>query len=183
MLDLSTKILSKEQVIPLPKKAAVNLQARGTDPIDLTISTKDGDFHYGTSTQFNLREIMNDCDSIIIKSKKPFTLQYKIQARQQSEPLDDRPVPTPADKTSPIMAMQRRIRQEMGIIREEFTNDTDLPGYEIEDDDPHGDLFEEEISQLQEMQKKAQAAKEEASHDSQAPITSPDTPESEQPQD
>jgi hypothetical protein len=174
MLNLATKTRTKEATIPLPKKAAVNLQVRGPDLIDLVISTKDGDFHYGTSSQINLREIINDATSIKVKSKKEFTLQYKIQERQQYEPIDDRPLPTPEDNTSPIMAMQRRIRQELGIIREEFTNDTDLPGYELDDEDEG--LFEEETALLQEMQRKASEVKKETTHDTDAPLNEPAEP-------
>lgn len=138
--------VKKNWAEPLPGKCVVVVKTAGEAPV--TVETIDGE---GFATilsvaPFNttIRERV-DAVEIRASSPKPFGFDLQVRALQEDEPRNEDPVPEPASVNNYLAMIREKVRREMGVTRESFDNDTGLPGYELEDDDPG--LFEEEMAE------------------------------------
>ena len=96
--------------------------------------------------------------------KKPY--KFEIEASrptQDGEAFDDIPPPDPAPPSNYLQAMRQKVRQQMGVIREDFASHRSQ--YEIGEAEP---LFEEE-----EQQKREEASKRAAQAELEAEGSNP----------
>lgn len=78
---------------------------------------------------------------------KKFGLRVEINGLQISEPINSELPPARPKPANYLQQIREKVRADLGISREAFlANDTDLPGYEIGDDEEL--MFEEEIATL-----------------------------------
>lgn len=81
--------------------------------------------------------------------KKPYGFNVLAwRPSQKGEQLDDIPPPDPAPPANYLQAMRQKIRQQMGVIREDFNARPSI--YELGDAEP---LFEEQEAALQKQAK------------------------------
>lgn len=102
-------------------------------------------------------------DSLTIQPtelKKPYGVSLEVRNRQKGETLDDLPPPQPVPPDNYLAMVREKVRQSMGINRENFADDDRPSIYEVPDD---ADLiFEETEEDRRKEAAKAAKAKKEA---------------------
>lgn len=140
-----------EKKIELPHDAFVRLELTTQVPVQIFGHDDTGEFPLGVINPRRgpqrLRQRYFGVEAITLRptpAKASYALSYAVSEGNRYEPLDDRPLPELKQATNLLARMRQEFRQQLGVTREHFLNDTGIPGYEIDDDDPG--LFEEEIT-------------------------------------
>lgn len=135
----------KSVKIPIPIKCNVNLTIAAigaiaiyghSDEHKLLIASAENELHTRPNLEgFNSLEI----------TAKEFGLRISVNGTQVGEHLDDAPPPVKPRPQTLVGRMHARAKETMAVQREAFENNTQRPGYEIDDDEPME--FEEDEAQ------------------------------------
>lgn len=80
-----------------------------------------------------VREAFEGFAAIEIEAKE-FGLTAKLDGVEIGEAMNKQPAPAPKPPSNLIQKMRAKVKEEMGVTREFFANDTFFPGYEVDDD-------------------------------------------------
>lgn len=148
-MDLSQLSSGKTLEWDLPERSWVKLHAISDKPFNVSIVDGDGVEHlvaHSNGNPITLSRSFAGSSKLTLNGGARITAQCQIAPEQAGEPAHDLPAFVPDLSNNPLKALRDRIRREMGVQREAFEllQDTDFPGYEIDDDEP--DYFEEHFA-------------------------------------
>lgn len=122
---------------------------------------------------FILRKRLRGFNKLKLHSTQPFGFSIELSEVRGIEPINSDPVYERPIPRNPLAQARERIRQELGIYRETFENETFYPGYEMDDEDE--EMFEEDIVEAAKAARSAREAHTEAKDTKEAP-TPPNPP-------
>lgn len=153
-----------ELVIDLPRDASLRLDLQTTAPLNLIGIDSEGEFPLGVVKPRRgpqrVRQRFHGLSAVkVLEPKKgPFLAAYSVSQGKTMEPHDPHaPLPEPPQPKNLLQRMRQEFRQSLGVTREAFLDDTGLPGYELDDEDPG--LFEEEMAEQQKQTQEASGRK------------------------
>lgn len=135
----------------LAHREKVHLEVSCVRPVTVSVIDHDGDEIVIRTGEFiNEVFLFEGWASLQIKTEAKYAAGVKTfhNVLQVDEPRHNTPVPLPGERGMHILQKIRlEARRNAGLMREAFAiPDTDLPGYELDDDEDA--LFEEEELQL-----------------------------------
>jgi len=128
--------------IPIPQKCNVNLTVAALGDIIVYAQGEDGKIIIAASQHhLHTRPNLEGFDVLEIHAKE-FGMEISVNGTQLCEQLNQDLPPVKPQPLTLIGKMHARARETMAVHREHFENNTNRPGYELDDDEP--DEFEED---------------------------------------
>lgn len=98
---------------------------------------------YSQNNHLYIRDFLEGFEALEIKAKE-FGCMVKLDGVEIGESMNAEPAIQPPPAKNLLQKMRNKMREEMGVQREVFLNNTGRPGYEVDDDDDD-EIFEEHI--------------------------------------